>query len=83
MSGLKASLFRRPPMPSSRKDREGLDFCRFPSGVPLPVNGIRYIALLEVCMQVTGREIRDLRELNKSEIRKVKERMREKWNQKV
>lgn len=66
---LKASKFRRPSAPASPRDRATLDFLRISFR-------IRYIELLEVCKEVTGREVRGIGGLTTMEIKKVKRRIR-------
>ena len=76
---LRSSQFRRPNSPATRRDRESLDFSRFPTTTTpcQPTKGLPYKAMLKIACQLTGRTVSDIASLSKSEILRVKERGQE------
>lgn len=83
MGGIRRSLLVKPTEAPTSKDRELVDFSRFPffsNNQMQPVMGVSYSRLLEIATGVCRRKITELTEIRtKAQLEKVRRLVRREW----
>lgn len=83
MSGIRRSLLTRPTTLPTAKDRELVDFSRFPfisNNQAQPVLGVAFSRVLEIATEVSHKEVKDLVDIKSvAQLQKIRRLVREEW----
>lgn len=87
MPGIRRSLLQKFVSPATAKDRELVDFSRYPfitNNQMQPVGGVTFSRVLEIATVVCHKEVKDLIDItSKSQLERIRRLVRQEWlNQK-